>query len=187
VTYGNERDIEIPFLLKNVKGPMILDVGKDKVGYTPMLEARGYTVESVDPDPSMKATYPGLFQDIWPPKTYDTVLLLSSLEHFDFSVYNLQSMQTDLYNLAKARLLLSKQGVIILTVPLGAEKIYGDFIQWSPDRVRMVRRAIRAKVITQKYARWDGQEYVFCEPQDCEGIEYRASIGAGAVYMAAWR
>ena len=187
--YGNERDIEIPFVLEHVRGPLVLDVGKDKVGYTQALEDMGYTVEACDPDPNSGATYSERFEECWPTQRYDTVLFLSSLEHFVPTVQNMLSLESEIYCVCKARLLLKEHGVLIITVPFGEEKLHGDFIQWSPTRLWMIKQAVKANLIVEQYAKWRGANWVACEPVECEGVAYHANRagGAGAVYMGVWQ
>jgi len=167
----------------------VLDVGKDKVGYTRTLEEMGYTVDACDPDPNSRATYPERFEDCITTKVYDTVLFISSLEHFSPTVRNMSSLESEICCIAKARLLLKEWGVIIITVPFGEERLYGDFIQWSMTRLRMIKRAVAANTITQMFYKWDGEKWLVCGPEDCEGVEYQSNGagGAAAVYMGVWR
>lgn len=188
--YGNERDVEVPFALRWCKGH-VLDVGKDKVGYTEELLKKGCTVKSCDPDPNSHADYPCKYDDLVTNEIFDRVLFLSSLEHFDNSETNLKRANRDIYYIRKARGLLNPvNGIIVITVPFGKEYIAGDFIQWGRDRVRQVQAFSGVYVVVEEVHVYRDNAWELFENWSLgllDNLEYRTKIGASAVYLGVWK
>lgn len=188
---SSERIVEVPFALQYAKGPLVLDVGKDRSGdYTRKLEDRGITVRSVDKYDT-SATWNTDFQELGIDLKFNTILFLSSLEHFDHSLYNLATCKTDVFSICKARSMLwDENSVIIITVPLGREYIAGDFIQWSIGRVERIVDMCDIKVLRKEVHcrdayvdRWKAAGHI-----DVKDLDYRTDgAGANAVYMGVWR
>lgn len=191
--YVSERVVEVPFVLENARPPTVLDIGRDRTGeYTRALEDNGLFVESVDPN-DRKATYRIEFEHLNipgnPGKRYDTVLFLSSLEHFNYSLQNLSLADNDIYCISKARTLLAPGGIIIITVPFGKEYIPGDFIQWSKQRVDRVVRYCGIHVLKGMVMRCDdNDDWSIVREDECADVQYRTDgRGANAVYMGVWQ
>lgn len=193
--YVSERTVEVPWILERARGPMLLDVGKDSTGwYTRDLESKGFVVESVDPH-NKGAYYKTRFErlDVGE-KQYNTVLFLSSLEHFDFSHQNLAMASMDIYCICKARAMLAPSGVIIVTVPFGKLSMPGDFVQWDAERVGRVIQYSGVRVLEQRVMlrndddEWeDDDEWSEVSMHDCGDVLYRDDgLGANAVYMGVW-
>ena len=190
--YVSERAVEIPFVLEHTRGPAVLDVGKDRTGhYTEVMENRGFVVESVDPYDTV-ATFSAHFEYLeclGPTRWYNTVLFLSSLEHFDLSGENLALARNDIYCICKARTMLAPGGVIIVTVPFGKLSVPGDFIQWDAKRVERVVQYCGVCVLEQRVMlRGAGDEWLVGSMYQCADVLYGDDgRGANAVYMGVWQ
>lgn len=194
----NERQVEVPFLLSHVKECKVLDVGKDRDDlYIPTLCSRGIQVVTCDPWESARADYQMTFQDMPIDSLYDTVVFLSSLEHFDPSEENLLDMQTDILCIDKARRILNPDGRIIVTLPFGKSRIYydgggPDFIQCDEPRLRYVQKCSGVSVQHEIVFRYSDGEWTPVIPGEWKllgDLEYRANgaRNAAAVYCGAWR
>jgi len=195
---NNERRVEIPYLLNHVRGKTLLDVGKDRDDYyTSALKDMGIVVTSCDPWDGAHADYTLRFEDLRVSTRFDTILFLSSLEHFAPNDGNLSLMHDDIAALNKCRDLLNPDGRIILTVPYGKERIYydkgkPDFIQWSDSRVWFLKHMTGLTAEHEMVMRWKDGEWIPVIPDEWRGLwelEYRSNgaMNASAVYMATWR
>jgi SAM-dependent methyltransferase len=189
----SERNVEIPYLYNNIKNnSKILDVGVDRVGYTDYLLGMGCQVFGCDPCRT-DCAYPIKFQDMTEDEKFDVVILLSTLEHFDISNKNVFDAQTEIDAINKARRILNPDGIIIITVPYGIGKVYGDFIQWDYNRLELVKNRANVKTIDECIFKcelingyvedWKLSDRV--KTKDCEYFTERGH--ASAVYMAIWQ
>jgi hypothetical protein len=195
---GNERDIEVPFLLDCIRGTRVLDVGTDRDDYyTSVLRSRGMEVVTCDPWDGAHADYPVHFLDLPDIGKFDTVLLVSSLEHFSPHEDNLIGCLDDIDVINKALGMLSPEGVILITLPFGKERIYDDggkpdFIQWNEDRVRYVQDTCEIAVIREEVYYYVAEGWAMLERASwgiCDDLEYRAhgARNAAAVYCGVWK
>ena len=190
---NNERVVEVPYLLNHVVGAYLLDIGADRGDYyTSALKERGVRVVTCDPWAGAHADYPVRFEDLKTDEKFDTILLLSSLEHFDNSDDNLHYAETDVSVIRKCREMLTPNGRIIITVPFGKEYIHDDFIQWDNNRLAYVKWMCEIVPDHELVARWDSGEWTPVLPNEwrlLRDLEYRANgaLNAAAVYCGVWR
>lgn len=188
----NERVVEVPFVLTNYRPGCVLDIGADRGkenGYSVKME--NVAIETCDSGGDMgHTTYPLPFLLANILKKYDTILLVSSLEHFNYNNDNLIDPEYDIVCVRKCINLLSPDGVIIITVPFGKEKIYDGFIQWGPSRLDKV--IFGSKVIVEKeiyYVFKDGKFVETTKNYDWDTVEYGANgaENASGVYCGVWK
>jgi hypothetical protein len=184
----SERDVEVPFVLEYAKGPNLLDVGADATGYTRQLQDKGVTVYSCDPqgEPSFQCK----FQDLETRIKFDTILFLSSMEHFDISEENLKRVQTEVYCICKCRELLAPDGIVIITVPFGKQEIYPaprDFIQWSLPRILKIQSYANALPLREEFQiKVDNSWHKISTAEEAKDFKY-GDTEANAVYMGVWK
>lgn len=195
---GNERDIEVPFLLDHVRNGRVLDVGADRGDYyTSSLKSRGIEVVTCDPWEAARADYPVHFLDMPDVGKFDTIIALSSLEHFAPYEDNLIGCLDDVDVVNKMLGMLAGGGVIIVTVPFGKEKIYydgerPDFIQWNRERVQYVREVCEVAALQEEVHYYVASGWVKLLPDNwdlCDTLEYRSNgaRNAAAVYCGVWK
>ena len=186
----SERNAEIPYVLRTARGN-ILDVGADHGiqaggGYAKTLIERGCTLRTVDP--VWDADFRVKWEDFQTEERYDTILFVSSMEHFDCSEENLWRACAEVYAVAHAREMLREGGYLVITVPFGRCYRHLDFIQWDDARLKRILGMTQFKAYDEKFYKYNGTDYVAVAREECAGVEYRADgHGAGAVYCGVWR
>lgn len=181
----SERAVEVPFVVKWAKGPDILDVGKDQGhSYSIEFENMGFNVEACDVDPVVSPTYLGKFQEVDIPRKYDTIVFLSSLEHFNGDI---DSPSIEVVAIRKALGMLKPGGRVLVTLPYGVRHTGDGFINFDEKRVRAVIDASGAAVEHEEIWRWSnsrGWGRVDNAPDARYG--YRGAMGAEACYLGVW-
>lgn len=111
----------------------VLVCGECEQGYGPWYSAMvlGYGLEQVyvnDCNPNTYANYPIYFTNTWSVGQYDLILSISSFEHYGLGRYG-DPINTDgdLQAMAVVRSMLSVDGKLLLAVPLGKDKVVGDW------------------------------------------------------------
>ncbi|NNF55474.1 MAG: DUF268 domain-containing protein [Acidimicrobiales bacterium] len=131
----NERIMEVPYVLQSLAplppGSAVLDIGGGEstlgfslasLGYrTTVIEPQGYPFEH----PNLEVLLHPL-EDLPPGRTFDAVVLLSTIEHFGIGHYSGGPEPDEDADLAAMKLvakLLSPNGLLSLTVPYGPAEV----------------------------------------------------------------
>lgn len=199
----SEREVEVPFTLKHAKGPDILDVGVNENGLNDYSEelTNKWKVETVDPN--KRATYGMKFELLDIDKKYDTIIFVSSLEHFNPTEENRESCATEILCIRKALEMLKEDGRIILTVPMGKSGVFDEdgysrdvkANTWVPNGFIIYPRAKINKIMLESGA-WPYIEEVhrffvdggWKEVINADDAQYMGggASNAEAVYMGVW-
>lgn len=176
--YSSERSVEIPFLercLNENPETNILDVGgmpTDEECYeeiTEAIENNHIVLEIAD---LRGGNYVGNFVDMKFDKEFDSVIFLSSLEHFPQCTEGdmVYRENEDKKGFQKAIEVLKPGGKIFLTVPFG-KAIWQPYHQnYDMERIRFISNGIEMiKSYTYKYIRDD---WILCEPDTFGDIYY---------------
>lgn len=135
----NERIVEQPFvfgaLAALAPGARIIDVGGSESTVGLSLATLGHRVTVVDPR-AYPLAHPNLVHAACrldelpaPERRFDAAVVLSAVEHFGLEHYGLawSDPRADLAALARLRELVAPGGLLVLTVPFGAEASVDDF------------------------------------------------------------
>ena len=128
-----DRCVEYAFVIKNLinldKKKNVIDIGCHASPLTTIIREIGFTVDGIDLLPS-PVLYEGVeyihgdFLSIDLKKSYDIVVLCSSIEHIGlegrFRSSNIKD--GDIKTLKKVKHLLNPNGILIITIPYGKEK-----------------------------------------------------------------
>lgn len=191
----SERDVEIPFMLKHVKGPRVLDVGVDRSGYTSTLCDMGHTVDGVDPAPPGECKFKMVFAHVPETEKYDSVLLISSMEHFYPTPENTETCKDDIETISKAIRMLNPDGRIIITVPCGESYLHvwgsspnvgADFIHYSLEKLRYIMEKCGVAPVIQEISRVFEKKWSTIESAPDARYGGHGADNAEAVYMGVW-
>ncbi|HEU4328966.1 MAG TPA: methyltransferase domain-containing protein [Roseiflexaceae bacterium] len=187
----NERIIEIPWALMQLpQSGLILDVGSCDATYLQVIHQPGRNLHCLDPRdcrgeiPHGAVFYnQNLIGNDLPGKTYDAVLLISTLEHIGLPCYGHTPFPDgDRMALAEAWRLLKPEGVLIVTVPVGQAKMATWYRQYSPAGLQRLFAGWRTTI---SYWGFDGHHYHPIPAEEVERYDYRDSphigVGAGAI------
>lgn len=131
----NERIVEIPFVLQALGsvpiGGTVLDIGGGESTLGLSLASLGYQTTVIEPQ-GYPFSHPNLevllhpLEELDPGRRFDSVVLLSTIEHFGIGHYAggpEPDIDADQKAMAIVRKLLSRSGVLALTVPYGPASI----------------------------------------------------------------
>jgi hypothetical protein len=110
---------------------------------------------------------------------FDIILAVSTLEHCEF-------VKDDI-NKAVAKMVgaLSDNGICIITVPIGREMDYGQFIQRNASSMKAILKPY--SIIDERFWRWNGRNYENCSAGDTAGCLYGSTNGVRcAAAVGAW-
>jgi len=191
----SERDVELPFMLKHVKGPRVLDVGVDRCGYTDNLCNMGFMVHGVDPAPPGECKYMMIFAHVPETEKYDSILLVSSIEHFCATTENLDTCGYDIETISKAIRMLNANGRIIITVPFGESYLHNyeaspspsrDFIHYSLEKLRYIMEKCGVVPVIEEISRVFEKKWSTVESAPDARYGGHGADNAEAVYMGVW-
>jgi SAM-dependent methyltransferase len=126
----NERVVELPYVLRALArvpaGGTVLDVGASESLVSILLASLGYDVTAIDPRP-YPLSHPrleivtGEVQHWEPPRTFDAVICLSTIEHIGLGAYGEKEggERADLQAMKRIRDCTAPGGILVLTTPFG--------------------------------------------------------------------
>ena len=154
----NERIVEYPQVFRWIRPQgTVLDIGCAKARLPYHLASWGYQVHGLDPRP-YRFTHPGLhfhqadLFDWEPGRTFDIVLLISTLDHFGIGVYG-DTVLPDADYLAAEKIAgwLVPGGQLIVTVPFGVPEVTTRHRIYDRDRLAQIFS--RFEWVEEKYYR----------------------------------
>jgi len=143
----SSRDVEYDFAYRNVnrKRLCILDIGGCDSLIPLVLSRAGHKVTVYDFRPyterhrNLKVICGDFMKNQLPPKSFDIVLLISTIEHMGFGAYGVPEYKdADFEVMSHLRRVLIDGGKLVLTFPFNEkEKIIPGFERWySVDRIK---------------------------------------------------
>lgn len=131
----NERIVEMPFALRNIKGDKILDFGCCQSPLSLELSSLGLSVTGVDYN-DYEFTHPnfkfikGNFINVNINIKFDTILAISSIEHSGLERYSSdKDSKAEEKIMLKFNQLLKEKGNIIISVPFGIRKVFDKWMR----------------------------------------------------------
>ena len=189
----NERSVEIPWILEHVpRFGTVLDIGSCEATYLADLQRLGLTVHAMDPRGCEDSIPPGvvfhrtsIIGNDLPRGSFDTVLLVSTLEHIGLPYYDQPAFAGgDRLTLAEVRELLRPEGLLLASVPAGQSKVASWYRQYSPADLEELFRHWTCEI---EYRALVGTAYKPIPEQDVVRYDYRdrhdLAMGAGAVAL----
>ena len=189
----NERSVEIPWILATVpRSGTVLDIGSCEATYLADLERLGLTVHAMDPRGCEDSIPSGvvfhrtsIIGNDLPRRFFDTVLLVSTLEHIGLPYYDQPAFADgDRLTLAEVRELLRPEGRLLATVPVGLSKLASWYRQYSPADLEELFRHWTCEI---EYRALVGAAYEPIPEKDVVHYDYRdrhdLAMGAGAVAL----
>ena len=190
-----ERQVEIPWLLKNLKPGSVLDIGSRNSQYIKDLITQGRKIVRVDRLPLEKSYFTiNLQADIRKIKpddigTFDNVILLSTLEHIGLEAYGFkadweQTPFLEQLNTFKHCLnFCNNDGILLLTVPFGKFVSIGWQLIYNKQMINELKS--QALVVKENYFTLKGDNYVECKQEDCPLLDYNWVNGKGRAFSVA--
>jgi SAM-dependent methyltransferase len=158
----NERIVEYPQVFRWIKpGGSVLDIGCAKARLPYHLASMGYDVHGLDPrsypltHPNLRVHSADLF-DWEPGRTFDVVLLISTLEHFGLGRYgDIEMVDADFRAAQKITDWIAPGGQLIGSVPFGVGAVTSRHRIYDAERLSAVLSGYE-RVEEKYYRRIDG-------------------------------
>lgn len=156
-----ERVVEYPFVLQNLQGKKVLDVGCSGSSFPIIMAGMGYDVIGIDISGYSKFNHPN-FRFVRADVTKDnmgekfnSIVSVSTLEHIDADKLALEKMKS----------FLSNSGVIILTIPFGQN--HRQFKGWRVYDKKSVKNLLSGFTIRKaNFYKRVGENWVECSQED---------------------
>lgn len=131
-------------------------------------------------DETFNEVHQGLFS-LLPWTGFDMIVAVSCIEHSDYVGDNIDLALT------KIGEALDEQGILIMTLPIGAPMDYKRFKQFAIEEARDLIARNHLEIIDERLFRWNGEHFEACMAEDTSGCFYASTNGAiAASAVAAW-
>jgi len=174
-----ERQVEIPWLLKNLKPGSVLDIGSLGSAYIGELVKQERQVVRVDRKPlkddlntiklqvDIREVYPGAIG------TFDNVILLSTLEHVGLEAYGFKAdwkenpFAEQLNTFKHCLNFCGNESILLLSVPFGKYENIGWALIYDRDMIKSLKHQVFQKfntfLIKETYYTLRGDNYIECQ------------------------
>jgi SAM-dependent methyltransferase len=175
----NERIVEYPQILQWIKQKgNILDIGCVSSRLPLQLASLGYKIYGVDirtypfQHPNFRFHKADVFEWV-PERSFDVILLISTLEHFGFGGYgDLVLVDADKKAIERITPWLSKDGQLLVSVPFGKAEITRKHRIYDSERLKYLFSDF--KWVNQKYFQRINNSWI---PSSAEELKETASPG----------
>ena len=175
MTLVTERSVEIPWCFARLRG-QILDIGSTDAEYVPLLPDNSYLLDQrplkIAVPKTMKFLHSNVIDIPLPDETVDTVLCLSTYEHFGMEHEPYGTVAENYQAVAdKAQdemwRVLRPGGRLLLTLPFGKAAHYGWIRQWDMEGLAEEFIQYWADLEELEFFRLFGSQYVRSTYQEC--------------------
>lgn len=155
----NERILEYPYIFSRIRpGVSVLDIGCTSSRLPIQLASLGYDMHGVDlidypfSHPNFLFYKKDIFE--WEPgRTFDSIILLSTIEHFGLGIYGDDPRSGDMDKVAVRRIgsWLKKGGQMLVTTPFGRPRITAKHRIYDAARLARVFPASVFRRVDERY------------------------------------
>jgi SAM-dependent methyltransferase len=143
---ASARAVEMPYVFRALAslepGAKVLDIGAAESTISLSLASLGYRVTALDPQ-ALPLAHPmlevvsGSVEDFDGGDAFDAIVCVSTLKYIGVPTFGQDRLHEDAKALERMRLMMKKDGLLVLTVPYGARRI--DELQRTYDRADLDR------------------------------------------------
>lgn len=189
----DERIVEYYWIineLKKLKGKL-LDAGST-LNFSIILNkiAKKYdiTIQTLYPENDcffnhgISYVYNDLTQKNFNNNYFDVITCISTLEHigFDNKIYQTtlknemkKNNESYLQVIKNFKLLLKKNGTLLLTIPFGKHQKFEDLQQFDKKMVNKIVKVFKPKKLSKKFAIYEKNRWKFCKEKQCLNIKFK--------------
>lgn len=191
----SERIVEVPFVHRNLPYPFrgrVLDVGYLESEVTFQLASLGFETWGIDIRPQV-LKFPGIHavqgdvrQYPFPDAYFDTVIVLSTVEHIGLKAYENKSYdpEGDVHALQAVHRVMSPDGRLLLTVPFGRHGKTGWYRVYDHDALLSLLTRARFKIETEDYWSAKGIQWVpgsWAEVEQVDSLSGEVARGVACI------
>ncbi len=191
ISYVDERIVEIPWVINELKGlkGSLLDAGstlnfkyilKNLTHFKKIFISTLYPENIYFNDLNISYTYEDLSKLSFRNDYFDAVTCISTLEHIGFNnnIYNYGKFKLDSRNRIKLKSVLfnlkrvlKKNGTLLITIPYGKRGIYENMQQFDDKELKQIINQLKSKKKEITYFRYYENKWRMTSKNECLNIE----------------